>query len=269
MANRLLKIGIVAAACLAMAGCASTNVKKHMAIGAGIGAAVGGLYGAAVHPGEIENVGEGILAGGVTGAAIGALVGDKEDNTFHQAESTRLDDQDKQIAALQEESRAAGAKAGSLSQQLATAQRRAEDLQGQVTNLQNELAGNRNMSREITLAADVLFNSGSDALTAAGRKALDDAAAQVKAAGDDKIVQVEGHTDTDPIKASPWKSNWELGSARSLAVLHYLLTKGVASEKISAATFSQYHPVEQGDTAAAKAKNRRAVIMIYSHWPVH
>jgi chemotaxis protein MotB len=78
---------------------------------------------------------------------------------------------------------------------------------------------------------------------------------------------VEGHTDSDPIRHSGWKSNWELGAARSLTVLHYLADKaGVDPAMMSAATFSKYQPVAGNDNAQGKAQNRRAVIVIYNNW---
>ena len=136
-------------------------------------------------------------------------------------------------------------------------------LEGQVQRLTDELANCKGAHVEITLLADVLFASGSNVLTARGKEALDDAVDKIKAMGSDKFITIQGHTDTDPIRASNWKDNWDLGSARSLAVLRYLISKGVSPDRSAAMSFSQYQPVSSTD----KSKNRRAVIVIHTGWP--
>jgi chemotaxis protein MotB len=120
---------------------------------------------------------------------------------------------------------------------------------------------------EISLMTDVLFKPGSVILSDQGKKALDEAAKTIMEQHGDKFITVEGHTDSDQIKLSKWDSNWQLGSARSLAVLNYLLKQGVDPAKSSAATYGPYQPIASNDTKEDKAKNRRAVIVIYTGWP--
>ena len=126
---------------------------------------------------------------------------------------------------------------------------------------------------EITLSADALFesgnfSSGSAVLTDAGQSLLDGVAATLKSDHAGKKIEIEGHTDTDPIEFSDWRSNWELGAARSLAVLHYLEDKhGIASANLAASSFSMHRPIAGNDTDDGKARNRRAVIVIYPQWP--
>ena len=79
----------------------------------------------------------------------------------------------------------------------------------------------------------------------------------------DSNVAIEGHTDTDPIKYSGWKSNWELSAARALAVLHYFIDDGsVAPERLSIGGYGQYRSVAPNDTVQNKRKNRRVEIII-------
>ena len=268
MLKRVLVLIMVCAVSTSLIGCSSLSpVKKGMAFGAGLGAAVGLIWGS--HAGADLNAGEGMAVGAVTGATVGALVGDQEapEYTMKSEMKNQIDLKDSQIASAQEGERSALARLSSSGTELGNAQRRVTDLQGQVTSLTGELQKARMPFREITLLSDVLFQSGSDVLSDAGKKALDEAAEKVKAESSDHFVQIEGHTDTDPIRASSWKTNWELGVARSLAVLHHLVGKGVAPEHLSAATFSQYHPVTGNDSAEGKSKNRRSVIVIWTNWP--
>jgi outer membrane protein OmpA-like peptidoglycan-associated protein len=115
------------------------------------------------------------------------------------------------------------------------------------------------------LATDMLFAPGKDILTAEGKASIDAAVADIRAQFPGKRINIEGHTDTDPIKVSNWRSNWELGSARALAVLHYLEDHhGVQGNLLSATTFSYHQPVAGNETREGKALNRRAAIVIYA-----
>jgi chemotaxis protein MotB len=278
MTNRMLATTTIVLLSFAMVGCSTmARLHKNMAIGAGLGAAAGGLWGAA---GESNfDAGEGLLVGALAGATAGALVSDAQERAYRQDQSDAIDTKDATIAQLQEDNRSLQRQLGAANQDLATARRRIADLENQVANLQAELqrrggAVSTTVARtapiplrEITLLSDVLFAPGSNVLTDAGRQALDDAAQQVMAAGAGHYVQIEGHTDSDPIRSSGFRTNWDLGAARSLAVLHYLLGKGISPQRLSAATMGQYQPVASNTTAADKASNRRAVIVIYSSWP--
>jgi chemotaxis protein MotB len=73
---------------------------------------------------------------------------------------------------------------------------------------------------------------------------------------------IEGHTDDQPIARSGWKSNWELGSARALAILHFMARMNFDPSKLSAATYGQYRELAANDSPAQRALNRRAVITV-------
>jgi chemotaxis protein MotB len=75
--------------------------------------------------------------------------------------------------------------------------------------------------------------------------------------------RLEGHTDntaTDP--SGPWVSNWELSTARSLSVLHYLTDLGLNENRFQAAGFAHTRPVSSSDTAEGRAYNRRVDVVI-------
>ncbi|MBI4226988.1 MAG: flagellar motor protein MotB, partial [Candidatus Omnitrophica bacterium] len=74
---------------------------------------------------------------------------------------------------------------------------------------------------------------------------------------------IEGHTDNEPIKASGWKSNWELSTARATSVLHYLVdNKGVSPERVSAIGYGEYRPVISNATAEGRQQNRRVEVVV-------
>jgi len=115
----------------------------------------------------------------------------------------------------------------------------------------------------LTFLAEVFFASGKAELRAGGRAVLDKIAKVFKEDVPESLVAIEGHTDSDPIKHSGWRSNWELSTARSLAVLHYFIDEGgVAPDMLSAVGHGEYRPVASNDTAEGKKKNRRVEIVI-------
>src|SRR5690606_22390111 len=71
------------------------------------------------------------------------------------------------------------------------------------------------------------------------------------------VLRVDGHTDTDPIRTAPFPSNWELSSARAISVVQYLMSKGVSPQRLVAAGFAEFQPLDPADTEAAKRRNRR------------
>ena len=121
----------------------------------------------------------------------------------------------------------------------------------------------------ITLLDSVHFRSGSAELSSIGKETLRAVAEIIKKRFPEKYINIEGHTDTDPVGRSGWKSNWELGAARSLSVLHLLIDEtGFEPSRLSATTFSEYRPIDDNSTGEGKLKNRRAVVVILSDIPI-
>jgi chemotaxis protein MotB len=71
------------------------------------------------------------------------------------------------------------------------------------------------------------------------------------------VLRVDGHTDIDPIKSPLFQSNWELSSARAIAVVKYLIAQGVAPRHLVAAGFGEFQPLDVGTSEDAKSQNRR------------
>ncbi len=114
----------------------------------------------------------------------------------------------------------------------------------------------------ITMANDILFDSGKAKLKKVAYSVLDKIAGVLNETVPDRDVGVEGHTDTVPIKHSGWKSNWELSSARATNVLHYMINKDVKPQRLSAIGYGEFRPIDTNDTKAGRCKNRRVEIII-------
>jgi chemotaxis protein MotB len=115
----------------------------------------------------------------------------------------------------------------------------------------------------VTLPNTILFGSGRTVLKKTTITELDHIYFVLQEKYGSKQIDVLGHTDTDPIKKSKWKDNWELSSERALAVVRYLLGKGIAKEKIRAVGCGAARPVVSNETVSGKAKNRRVEIVVH------
>ena len=112
--------------------------------------------------------------------------------------------------------------------------------------------------------SSVLFDVGKADISPAGRQSLDTLAAAVidleREIPPDIpwILRVDGHTDKTPITGTgPYKSNWELSAARAVAVAQYLISKGVEPDRLAAAGFGEFQPIDQGTDEESRARNRR------------
>lgn len=114
----------------------------------------------------------------------------------------------------------------------------------------------------ITFVAEVLFDSGKAKLRGESLPILDKVIRILREAVPDNRIGIEGHTDSEPIKHSRWKSNWELSSQRALSVLHYLEKKAIASKRLSAVGYGEYQAIASNDLVKGRQFNRRVEIVI-------
>ena len=70
-------------------------------------------------------------------------------------------------------------------------------------------------------------------------------------------LRVDGHTDSRPISTPQFPSNWELSAARAIAVVQYLISKGVQPQHLIAAGFGEYQPIDPATSEDALSRNRR------------
>jgi chemotaxis protein MotB len=76
-------------------------------------------------------------------------------------------------------------------------------------------------------------------------------------------VRIEGHTDNIPIHNEQFDSNWELSSARATGIARLLLSlHAIPPERLSAAGYAEFHPVDTNDTPEGRGKNRRVDLVI-------
>jgi chemotaxis protein MotB len=111
--------------------------------------------------------------------------------------------------------------------------------------------------------SDVLFDSGSDVLKLEAAIQLEKlAAALIELEGQIPpdiawVMRVDGHTDIKPIATPEFPSNWELSSARAISVVRYLMQLGVPANRLVAAGFGEFQPIDAGEDDEALRKNRR------------
>lgn len=118
----------------------------------------------------------------------------------------------------------------------------------------------------LVLESGVVFMSGKAELQPKGKQILDQLVRELnspKYAG--KHVRIDGHTDDEPIQRTKGmnQSNWDLSGKRALAVLHYLESQGIASQRLSFGGFGQHRPFAHGKNDAAKAQNRRVEVVLF------
>jgi chemotaxis protein MotB len=130
-----------------------------------------------------------------------------------------------------------------------------------------EILGNRPDIRVVgdrfVFQSEVFFDSGQAVLSPEGRNELDKLAAALTDL-DKKIpteipwvLRVDGHTDVRPIASSQFPSNWALSAARAISVVQYLISKGISPQRLVAAGFGEFQPLDPGNTDEAFRRNRR------------
>jgi chemotaxis protein MotB len=131
-----------------------------------------------------------------------------------------------------------------------------------------EILGNRTDVRVVgdrfVLQSEVFFDTGRADLKPEGRAELDkvaDALIQLEKQIPTDIawvLRVDGHTDVRQISVGGvFKSNWDLSAGRAIAVVQYLIGRGVSPQRLVAAGFGEFQPIDLGKTEEAYQRNRR------------
>jgi chemotaxis protein MotB len=107
----------------------------------------------------------------------------------------------------------------------------------------------------------ILFASGSATIGKDGRDALA-AVAEALRGLKGRAIRVEGHTDDVPTSGGAFASNWELSSARALAVVRFLQDTGVDPTRLVAAGYGEFQPIAPNDTPEGRSLNRRIEIVL-------
>jgi chemotaxis protein MotB len=135
-----------------------------------------------------------------------------------------------------------------------------------------EALGNRADIRIVgdrfVVPTDILFDTASADLNPSAQGSLDklaqtlnEVAAEIPSSLD-WVLRIDGHTDKRAIHTPEFPSNWELSTARAVAIVKYLVVQGIPAPHLSANGFGQFQPLDPGDSEAAYAKNRRIEIQL-------
>ncbi|HUW20566.1 MAG TPA: OmpA family protein [Sedimentisphaerales bacterium] len=166
---------------------------------------------------------------------------------------------------------------GQLAEQLTQSQQTIEDLQKQIALQKKSPAEATGFGKgydvafdpsagtiTVTLENTILFSPGKAELKKTSAE-LDHIESVLRRKYAGKQIDVVGHTDSDPVKKSKkyWQDNWELSAERALAVVRYLVKRGIPEEKIRAVGCGAARPVADNTSAKGKAKNRRVEIVVY------
>ena len=117
--------------------------------------------------------------------------------------------------------------------------------------------------------SEVLFKLGSDELEPKGQLEMSKLALTLMEIEKslptdiDWILQIEGHTDSLPVKKGQnYRDNWELSTKRALSVLRFLIKQGIKPSRLSASGYGSFQPIDDKNTEIARMKNRRIEMKI-------
>ncbi|HQZ02783.1 MAG TPA: peptidoglycan -binding protein [Thauera sp.] len=119
-------------------------------------------------------------------------------------------------------------------------------------------------------SSEVLFPTASDEVSAEGMIQLSRLAETLKALSTEIpkdlpwVLQVDGHTDRRPIATARFPSNWELSTARALAIVKFLRSQGIAPQRLAATGYGEFHPLDSRNSEEAYARNRRIELKLTS-----
>jgi chemotaxis protein MotB len=132
--------------------------------------------------------------------------------------------------------------------------------------LSESLKGQKNIKvvgDRFVFESDVLFPVDGATITPQGQAEIAEVADALKAiAGKippnvNWVLSVDGYADAQPIKGGPYKSNFDLSSARALAVLDLLIADGVPETRLVTSGMGANNPIATGNQPADYAQNRR------------
>jgi outer membrane protein OmpA-like peptidoglycan-associated protein len=187
---------------------------------------------------------------------------------MHDAETSQLAATSGQLGRAQMQLALQGQALQTQNQALAAEQQRRAEAEKAAAKAAADLAAFASVKQEtrgmvISLSGSVLFVSNkSDLLPEAQIKLNEVADALTKQDSESKIV-VEGHTDS--LGGAPY--NQELSERRAQSVRDYLVTRGIAADRLSSHGFGLTRPISDNGTAEGRANNRRVEIVVQPHAP--
>ena len=151
-----------------------------------------------------------------------------------------------------------------LAQRVQELNRYRSDFFGRLREILSDRENIRIVGDRFVFQSEVLFPTGSEQINDAGKvemKKLADAIIELQKEIPPEInwvLRVDGHTDNVPLSGTGrYRDNWELSSARAVSVVKFLIANGVPANRLVAAGFGEFQPLDPADTPEARAKNRR------------
>lgn len=142
------------------------------------------------------------------------------------------------------------------------------DFFGRLREILGDRADIQIVGDRFVVPSELLFASGTDELTPAAQAQL---AQLAQTLGEvtaeipreiDWVLRIDGHTDKRPIKTARFPSNWELSTARAVAIVKQLVVSGIPANRLAANGFGEFRPLDPAETPAAYAINRRIEIQL-------
>ena len=150
-----------------------------------------------------------------------------------------------------------------LAQRVQDLSRYRSDFFGRLREILESRADVRVVGDRFVFQSEVLFDPGEAEISPEGTpelRALADAILQLETeipTDINWVLRIDGHTDRRPISNIQFPSNWELSASRAIAVAKFLVTQGVAPNRLVAAGFGEYAPLDPADSEDAYRRNRR------------
>ena len=148
-----------------------------------------------------------------------------------------------------------------LAQKVQELNRYRSDFFGRLRQILGNRPGVRVVGDRFVFESEVLFDAGQSVVTEAGKAEMDKLAAAVVELDREIppeipwILRVDGHTDKRPLSGG--RTNWELSAQRAIAVTQYLISRGVSPNRLAAAGFGEFQPLDTAETEDAYRRNRR------------
>jgi chemotaxis protein MotB len=150
-----------------------------------------------------------------------------------------------------------------LAQRVQELSRYRSDFFGRLRTILGDRPDIRVVGDRFVFQSELFFDTGQAVLKPEGRLELDGLASALldlerKIPGEiGWVLRVDGHTDIRPINGVQFKSNWDLSAARAISVVQYLVSKGVPPQRLVAAGFGEFQPIDTDRTEEAFSRNRR------------
>lgn len=151
-----------------------------------------------------------------------------------------------------------------LAQRVQELNRYRSDFFGRLREILSDRENIRIVGDRFVFQSEVLFASGATEINERGREEMQKLAGAILELQKEIppeinwVLRVDGHTDNVPLSGTGrYRDNWELSAARAIAVVKFLIEQGVPAERLVAAGFGEYQPLETADTPEARARNRR------------